>query len=123
MSHIAAAAAATIVFAVFAPITVAQEATAKWTCQDVGQMNPAEPIGDRDNHSISVNPYSCRIDGGPFSGGVATGIVIWEDDGPKSIMLVHNGVIRKPGSMAGLYSWTASGTGKNVLATGAWAPL
>ena len=31
MSHVAADAAATIVFAVVAPITVAQEAAAKWT--------------------------------------------------------------------------------------------
>ena len=104
----------------------------------VGQTYSRVPIGDRDSHSISVEPYSCRIDGGPLSGCVAPGIVIWEDDGPKSIMLVRNGVIRKPGSMA-VYSaktgelsliltdgrvsgWTASGTGKNVLATAAWAP-
>jgi hypothetical protein len=131
------AAAATIAFAAFAPIAVAQEAP-KWTCQSVGGGQP-EPLGDREGHSLSVLQSSCRIDGGPLSGGVVTSTDIWENDGPKAVRLSTSGVIRKPGSVA-VYSggtgefslivtdgkvtgWTASGTGKFVLGTGDWAPL
>jgi hypothetical protein len=138
-SHIGGAAAAIIAFAAFAPIAVAQEATATWTCQDVGPIDQTEKLGDREGHSLSVGQYSCRIDGGPLSGGIATGTDIWENDGPKSVRLSASGVIRKAGSVAvysggtGNYSqivtdgkvtgWMASGTDKYVLGTGDWAPL
>jgi len=137
-SHIAAA--ATIAFAAFAPIAVAQEATGTWTCQNVGPNGQTEQLGDRKGHSLSVEPYSCRIDGGPMSGGIVTGTDLWEYDGLKAVRISSSGVVRKPGSVAawgsggtGILSlivtdgkvtgWTASGTGKLVLATGDWAPL
>ena len=83
-SHIGAAAAAIIAFAGFAPTAVAQGATATWTCQDVGPIDQTEKLGDREGHSLSVGQYSCRIDGGPLSGGIATGTDLWENDARKA---------------------------------------
>jgi hypothetical protein len=120
-----------------APNAVAQEASS-WDCQNVGNPQP-EPIGDREGHSIYVGSFSCRISGGDLDGGVATGSDVWEADGPKATRLSTQGVIRKPGAMVvwsggtgtntftitdgKITGWAASGTGKAILATGAWAPL
>jgi hypothetical protein len=136
--HLSGVAAASVTFAALAPSAIAQDAASTWTCQDVGASQP-EPLGDREGHSLFVGDYSCRIDGGPLSGGVVTGSNIWEHDGPKSTRLASQGVIRKPGAVVAfaggmgsivftmtdgkVTGWTASGTGKNVLAAGAWAPL
>jgi hypothetical protein len=136
--HLSGVAAVAIASAAFAPGAFAQEATSVWTCQEVGAPQP-EPIGDREGHSLFVLNSSCRIEGGPLNGAVATGSDIWENDGAKSTRLSSQGVIRKPGAMAAwsggtgitvftitdgkITGWTASGTGKNLLATGAWAPL
>jgi hypothetical protein len=136
--HLGGVVAATATFAALAPSAIAQEAASVWTCQDIGAPQP-EPLGDREGHSLFVGNYSCRIEGGSLSGAVATGSDIWENDGPKSTRLSSQGVIRKPGAMAAwnggtgttvftitdgkITGWTASGTGKNLLATGAWAPL
>jgi hypothetical protein len=135
--HFSGVAAVAIASAAFAPAAFAQEATSVWTCQDVGAPQP-EPIGDREGHSLFLGNFSCRIEGGPLDGAVATGSDIWENDGPKSTRLSSQGVIRKPGAIAAwgggtgttvftvtdgkITGWTASGTGKNLLATGAWAP-
>jgi hypothetical protein len=136
--HLSGVAAAAIAFAAFAPSALAEEATAVWTCQAVGNPQP-EPLGDREGHSLDVETYSCRIDGGTLNGGVATGDGMWEWDGPKAVRISSSGVIRKPGAVAAysggtgnislimtdgkVTGWTASGTGKYVLGTGAWAPL
>ena len=74
-----------------------------------------------------------------MSGGVATNTEIWENDGAKSVRLSSSGVVRKLSSVAAysggtgnlslivtegkVTGWTASGTDKWVLGTGAWAPL
>jgi hypothetical protein len=129
--------AAAIGLVALAPNALAQEASS-WACQDVGNPQP-EPIGDREGHSIFVGSFSCRISGGALDGGVATGTDVWEADGAKSTRLATEGVIRKPGAMAvwsggtgtntftitdgKVTGWAASGTGKFILATGAWAPL
>lgn len=130
---------ATIALAGFAPIAVAQEAASTWICQDVGPSGQTEKLGDREGHSLSVVQYSCRIDGGPLSGGIATGTDIWENDRTKSVRISVSGGVRKPGSRA-VYTngtgnlslivtdgkvtgMTASGHGKYVLATGDWARL
>jgi hypothetical protein len=136
--HLSGFAAAAIGLVVLAPNAVAQEAASTWTCQDVGAPQP-EPIGDREGHTIFVGSFSCRIAGGALDGGVATGSDVWEADGPKATRLSTQGVIRKPGAFAAwsggtgtnvftitdgkMTGWAASGTGKNVLATGVWAPL
>ena len=82
--HLSGVAAAAIAFAAFAPSALAEEATAVWTCQAVGASQP-EPLGDREGHSLDVGTYSCRVDGGLLSGGVATGSDMWEWDGPKAV--------------------------------------
>ena len=65
--------AAATSFAAFAPGAVAQENTFTLTCQDIGSSRRAEPLGDREGHSISVSQFSCRVNSGPMSGGVYTG--------------------------------------------------
>src|SRR5947209_4494736 len=91
------AAIAVVAISAAAPSALAQENSAAYTCQDIG-AGPAEPLGDRDGHSISVGQYSCRIDSGPMSGGVVTGTGIWEWDGNKAVLLSNSGVMRKPGA-------------------------
>jgi hypothetical protein len=136
--HLSGFAATALGLIALAPNSVAQEASSVWTCQDIGAPQP-EPVGDREGHSIFVGFFSCRIAGGPLDGAVATGTDIWEGDGPKSNRLSSQGVIRKPGAVAAwsggtgtnvftitdgkVTGWAASGTGKNVLATGVWAQL
>ena len=129
-------AAAELAFATFASGAVAQENTTHWACQDVGN-SPAEPLGDREGHSISVGQYSCRAESGPWDGSVGGGTVMWEWNGPKATMLAEHGITRKPGATLAwqgsegeltltmadgkVTGWTASGRGKNLLATGDWA--
>ena len=138
MLHLSGVAAATIAVAAFAPSAVAQDSTSMWTCQYVGNEQP-EPLGDREGHFLTVGLYTCRIDGGPLNGGVATGTDIWEWAGPKGVELSDSGVVRKPGATAAysggtgtatltmadgkVTGWTGSGSGKWLLGTGAWASL
>ena len=98
-----------------------------------------EPIGDREGHSILVSQGSCRIDGGPLSGGVSTDMSVCEWDGAKAVRLSVTGVIRKPGATVvyggasanltlaitdgKVRGWAASGQDKYLLATGSAAPL
>jgi hypothetical protein len=128
-----------LLLSAFASIAAAEEPKAKWTCQDVGPLSTNESIGDRDNHSISVSTYSCRIDSGPWAGAIATGQAIWEHDGAKHVLLSNQGVVRKPGSFAVFNSptgelslimtdgkvtgMTASGTGTTLFASGGWKKL
>jgi hypothetical protein len=64
---------AAIAFAAFAPGVVAQEVSFKLVCQEVGGAGNPEPAGDRESHMISVDHYSCRMEGGPMDGAVVTG--------------------------------------------------
>lgn len=129
--------ATAIAFAAFAPSAVAQEIM-KYICQDIGG-GPPEPLGDREGHSISVGPYSCRVDSGALSGGVSTGASIWEWDKTNAVLVSGNGVIRKPGAtvvyqategklaltMADgkVTGFTASGRGSYPMAIGSAASL
>jgi hypothetical protein len=129
-------AAATLVFAAFAPSAIAQEKTTAWTCQGVGGGAP-EALGDREGHSIEVGQYSCRAESGPWAGSVGTGSDMWVWDGPKATLVSNSGVARKPGATLAwnfteatqtltltegkVTGCTGSGRGTNVVATGPWA--
>jgi len=104
-------------------------------CQDVGNSSH-EPLGDREGHAIEVNQYSCRVESGAWVGGVMTGTVIWEWDGPKATELSNSGVTHGPGGTVAykgnggeitlttadgkVTGFTASGKGTNLLVTGSW---
>jgi hypothetical protein len=121
-----------------APSAFAQEMTATYSCQNIGNAAP-EQLGDREGHAIEVNPYSCRIDSGPMSGGVDTGVAIWEWDKTNAVQISASAVERKPGSTlvyqgAGgtlaltmadgkVTGFTASGKGSWPVATGSAAAL
>ena len=80
------------------PSALAQENfTGHWVCQDVGVPTP-EPLGDREGHSISINPYSCRVETGPMKGAVVTGSAIWEWEKTNATLISGGGVARKAGS-------------------------
>jgi hypothetical protein len=90
-------ATAAIPFAAFAPSAVAEEIIVKYACQNVGAF-AQEPLGDREGHSISIGQFSCRVDAGPMSGGVMSGTTVWEWDKTNAVLVVGNGVVRKPGA-------------------------
>jgi hypothetical protein len=131
-------AAATLAFAAFAPMAIAQEKTTAYTCQGVGTDTP-EPLGDREGHSLEAGQYSCRAESGQQAGGVTTGTGIWEWDGPKAILISSSGVTRKPGATSAykftegtqtltltdgkVTGCTGSGRGTNAVATGGWASM
>lgn len=71
----------------------------KGTCQDVG-VSARETLGDRDGHVIQVGQYSCRNEGGATDGTIMTGMVIWEWDKGSGVMVVGNGLARRPGAIA-----------------------
>jgi len=137
LPNVCGVATAIIALSAMAPSAVAQ---GMYNCQDIGWGGgPPEPLGDREGHGIAVNQYSCRIDSGPMSGGVATGTVIWEWDGPNAVERSNIGVARKPGATV-VYQGTggnlaltmadgkvtgvtASGKGVNLIATGSAASL
>jgi hypothetical protein len=124
---------AAIAFAAFGPEAGAQETSARYICQAVGAGAP-EALGDRDHHLISTDQISCRVDTGPMSGGVLTGMTIWEWNGPNAVLVSGNGIIRKgdatvvyvqtEGKVAVTYvegkmtGFTASGKGRIAVATG-----
>ena len=93
-------------------------------CQGVGDWSP-QPLGDREGHQIAVEQDSCRVTLGPMAGGVLTGTVIWELDGPGGVLLQGGGVVRKSGSVV-VYQLTegknwdggSAGKGRVLLATG-----
>ncbi len=82
-----------------APSAVTQEATITSNCSFVGNAAP-EPLGDRDGHGFSTEVDSCLDQTGPFVGGVYTGTIIWEWNGPNGVLVSGSGVMRKPGATA-----------------------
>lgn len=124
---------AAIVFLAFGPEAGAQETSTKYICQAVGAGAP-EALSDRDHHLISTDQTSCRVDSGPMSGGVLTGMTIWEWNGPNAVLISGNGIVRKgnatvvyvqtEGKIAVTYAdgkmtgFTASGKGRIAVATG-----
>jgi len=108
----------------------------KLICNDVG-YNPAQPLGDRKGHGISVGHASCRVEGGPLDGGVMTGTSIWEWHKTNAVMLSSIGVSRKPGTTLAYQNrkgkmslimsdgkvtgFQGSGQGRCTMATGAAA--
>jgi len=138
LRNVSGVVSAAIVFAAFAPSAVADEIIVKYACQNVGAF-ASEPLGDREGHSISVGQFSCRVDAGPMSGGVMSGTAIWEWDKTNAVLVVGNGVVRKPGAtvvyqdMDGklaltladgkVTGYTASGHVRFPIATGGGASL
>jgi hypothetical protein len=131
--------ATAIAFAAFAPGVVAEELSFKLYCQEVGGSGEPEPAGDRAGHMMSVDQYSCRMEGGPMDGDVVTGNGVTDWDKAEGVFIVGNAVARKPGAFAayqdteGKVALTiadgkvtgATGVGKIhwVVATGGAAPL
>jgi|SRR5215469_12532349 len=133
------AAAAALAFAALGPSAQAQEnKTWTYTCQEVGASH-AEPLGDKEGHSFSIDESTCTAGPGPQAGGVMTALTGWEWNGPNAVMLFSNCVVRKPGSTivcniteaklaltmtdGKVTGSTASGRGVDVLATGDWASM
>lgn len=130
---------AAIAFAAFAPGVVAQEVSFKLVCQEVGGAGDPEPAGDREGHMISVDHYSCRMEGGPMDGAVVTGGDITDWDKSNGTLVLGDAVVRKPGGFAAYQDAAgtvvltiadgkvtgATGAGKVhwVVATGSAAPL
>jgi hypothetical protein len=114
------------------------QSTYKEYCQTVGTA-PQEPIGDRAGHAISALTFTCRVEGGAMDGGVLTGSIFFEWDGPNAVGRGNIGIVRKPGSSL-IYSsseqkltlimvdgkvtgFSSTGRGTYTLGTGAAAAL
>jgi len=138
LRNVCGLASAAVVFAAFAPSAVAQDKVARFVCQNVGSFAP-EPLGDREGHSISIAQFSCRVVAGPMSGGVMSGMILWEWDKGSAVLVSGDGVVRKPGSTVvyqdvdgklaltmtegKVTGFTASGHVKFPIATGDGASL
>ena len=112
--------------------------TYKCLCHNIG-TGPQEPLGDREDHAVSVTSYTCRVEGGPLDGGVLTGTTIYEWDKTNAVGLSGNGVGRKAGGTAvyqlgefknsltmadgKVTGFLASGQGTYKMATGSAASL
>jgi hypothetical protein len=125
--------------ALLATSAVSQSApTSRLHCHSVG-YSPAEPLGDREGHSISIGEVACRVEGGPGDGGTLTGTTIYEWDKTNATLLSGTGITRKPGATSayqhiegkaslvvidGKVSGIAgSGRGRYTMATGAASSL
>jgi len=128
-----------VAFAAFAPGAVAEELSFKLFCQEVGGAGEPEQAGDHEGHVISVDHYSCRMEGGPMDGAVVTGGDVTDWDKTNGVEVLGDAAVRKPGAFAvyqdmeGKVALTiadgkvtgATGAGKVhwVVATGSAAPL
>jgi len=87
-------------FSLLATSATAQSTlTIRLHCSSIG-YSPAEPLGDREGHSISVGEVACRVEGGPNDGGVLTGTIVYEWDKTNATLLSGIGITRKPGSIS-----------------------
>jgi hypothetical protein len=135
----AAAFAATVVLEAAVPATPALAADGNvWTCREFGAPT-REPLGDREGHMLWQSEWNCLVQSGPLVGGVATGNIAYEFDGPKAKMLTFQLVVRKPGALAVVKGTegaltmlmtdgkvtgaTSTGRYDYVLASGDWASL
>lgn len=116
----------------------AQPVTYRLLCTNVG-TNWAEPVGDRDGHSLQVGDAACVVQGGPLDGAVTTQQVVWEYDKGVGTLLSSQAISRKPGAMAvsvgragkltlqmsdgRVTGWTGNGSFTYAMATGAAASL
>jgi hypothetical protein len=128
-----------VAWAAFAPSVVAEELSFKQICQEVGGAGEPQPAGDREGHFISVDHYSCRMEGGPMDGAVVTGGDVTDWDKSTGTLVLGEAVVRKPGGFAAYQDAAgtvvltiadgkvtgATGAGKVhwVVATGSAAPL
>lgn len=112
--------------------------TTKLFCHAVGS-GAAEPLGDREGHSITVQQNTCRVEGGLSNGAILTGTTIYEWDKTNGVLLSGFGVTRKPGATSAYQNTegrialtmtegkvtgtTGSGKGRWTMATGAAATM
>lgn len=96
-----------------------------------------EPMSD--GRALSVSSATCKTEGGPMNGGIATQHAMWELDNGKLVLLSGDGVVRKPGSLLTYkltsgtttfvmkdgrpVGWTGSGTGVYTTGSGDAAVL
>lgn len=74
-----------------------------------------EPLGT-DGRALGVASATCKTEGGPMNGGVATQHGLWEFEKGRMVLLSGDGVVRKPGSVL-TYKLT-SGTGTLLMKDG-----
>jgi hypothetical protein len=126
-----------VILAAAGPAT-AQPVTYRLLCTNSG-TNWAEPVGDREAHSLQVGDATCVVQGGPMDGAVTTQQVIWEYDKGVGTLLSSQAVTRKPGAMAvgigragkltlqmtdgRVTGWSGNGTFTFAMATGGAASL
>ena len=127
-----------VAIALLAASASGQEKSYSFSCQSVGS-SPREPLGDREDHSISLSEVSCRAEGGPLVGGALTGTNTYEWEKGAGVLLAGSGIIRKPGATTAyriiegkialimtdgkVTGTTASGKGVYTLAIGGAATL
>ena len=116
----------------------AQAITYRVLCNNHG-ANWAEPVGDRDGHTLQLAEGTCVVQGGPLDGAVLSQQTIWEYDKGVGTMLSSHGINRKPGAMGAYINttgtltfqmtdgrvtgWTASGKGRSTMASGTASSL
>jgi hypothetical protein len=102
-------------------------------CNNIGSNAP-EVLDSKQGHMLANSNFACRVEGGPFDKGWATGSQVYEFFGPKGTGKAGSGVIRHPegaavwvnevmqndlqmqeGKVVGFH---ASGKGKYAMATG-----
>lgn len=130
---------AALVLGILGSPAIAQvSAGSRGLCNAVGSTH-MEPLRDREGHNLSVQTFTCRIEGGPMNGAVLTGTNTYEWDkgvavGLSGSMIARSGtgtyvaVFRDFGvtlTMADgrVTGWVAKTTGTYRLATGAATAL
>lgn len=110
----------------------------KGLCNAVGSAH-MEPLRDREGHSLSVQTFTCRVEGGPMNGAVLTGTNTYEWDKGVAVGLSGSMIARSgTGTYVAVFrdfgvtlttvdgrvtGWVAKTTGTYRLATGAAAAL
>ena len=105
-----------IAFAAFAPSVVAEELSFKQICQEVGGAGDPEPAGDREGHMVSVDHYSCRMEGGPMDARRRNRRGCHRLDKSTGTLVLGDAVVRKPGGFAAYQD--AAGTVALTIADG-----
>jgi hypothetical protein len=81
------------------PASAAAQAAApyKLHCQSI--PGARDDIPGSPGRALTLGGYSCRVDGGPMSGGVTTGSSVSEVNGDNVVGFSGGSVTRKPGSL------------------------